>query len=159
MGLCSPPDAVLDSGTEQVVFVAQGNGMFGARKVKIGRRLGDVIVNPRRHQGGQGDRGRRDVLPRIRTASFAGRFEAYQAPGPPTPTPTPNSAPAAQSDVDIAFRGVTDPLRTGANQFEAIVMDAGGKPVDDADVTLQLFMPAIPTMNMPAMRSEARLAT
>ena len=36
--------------------------------------------------------------------------------------------------------------------------DATGKPVDDADVTVQFFMPAMPTMNMPAMRSEAKLS-
>jgi hypothetical protein len=37
------------------------------------------------------------------------------------------------------------------------VKDAGGKPIDDAEVTVQFFMPAMP-MNMPAMRSEAKLA-
>ena len=36
--------------------------------------------------------------------------------------------------------------------------DANGKPIDDAEVTVQFFMPAMPTMNMPAMRSEAKLS-
>ena len=36
--------------------------------------------------------------------------------------------------------------------------DSSGKPVADADVTTTLFMPAMPTMNMPAMRSETTLA-
>jgi len=35
--------------------------------------------------------------------------------------------------------------------------DASGKPIDDADVSVQLFMPAMPTMNMPPMRSETKL--
>ena len=30
--------------------------------------------------------------------------------------------------------------------------------IDDAEVTVQFFMPAMPTMNMPAMKSEAKLA-
>ena len=46
----------------------------------------------------------------------------------------------------------------GDNQLEATVTDAIGKPIDDADVAVQFFMPAMPTMNMPAMRSEAKLS-
>jgi hypothetical protein len=37
------------------------------------------------------------------------------------------------------------------------VKDKAGQPVTDAEVSLQLFMPAMPTMNMPAMRSETKL--
>jgi membrane fusion protein, copper/silver efflux system len=33
-----PHDAVINSGTEQVVFVAKGEGRFEPRKVKLGRR-------------------------------------------------------------------------------------------------------------------------
>src|ERR1700736_2352861 len=40
-GLVVPTNAVLDSGTEQVVFIAQGDGRFQPQKVTIGRRLGD----------------------------------------------------------------------------------------------------------------------
>ena len=50
------------------------------------------------------------------------------------------------------------PARTGENQLEATVKDATGKPVDDAEVTVQFVMPAMPTMNMPAMRSDAKLS-
>ncbi len=39
-----PQEAVLDSGTEQVVFVALGDGYFEPRKVQLGPRLGDRIV-------------------------------------------------------------------------------------------------------------------
>jgi membrane fusion protein, copper/silver efflux system len=35
-GLRIPPDAVIDSGTEKIVFVALGNGKFQPRKVKVG---------------------------------------------------------------------------------------------------------------------------
>ena len=34
-----------------------------------------------------------------------------------------------------------------------------GKPIDEAEVTVQFFMPAMPTMNMPAMKSDAKLAS
>jgi RND family efflux transporter MFP subunit len=39
-----PQEAVLDSGSEQVVFVALANGYFEPRKVEVGPRLGDRIV-------------------------------------------------------------------------------------------------------------------
>ena len=42
-GLTVPTNAVLDSGTEQIVFVAQGDGVFEPRTVKVGRRLGDSM--------------------------------------------------------------------------------------------------------------------
>ena len=34
---------------------------------------------------------------------------------------------------------------------------ADGQPVADADVAVQMFMPAMPTMSMPAMRNETKL--
>ena len=37
------------------------------------------------------------------------------------------------------------------------VVDADGKPVDDATVKVTLSMPAMPSMNMPAMRTESVL--
>jgi len=38
-----PQEAVLDSGSEQIVFVAKGNGYFEPRKVQLGPRFGDKI--------------------------------------------------------------------------------------------------------------------
>src|SRR5688572_3157853 len=43
MGLTVPANALLDSGTDKVVFVAQGDGYFTPRPVKTGRNLGDRI--------------------------------------------------------------------------------------------------------------------
>lgn len=39
-----PQEAVLDSGNEQTVFIARGDGYFEPRKVQIGPRLGDKVV-------------------------------------------------------------------------------------------------------------------
>ena len=39
-----PQEAVLDSGSEQIVFVALGDGYFEPRKVELGSRLGDRLV-------------------------------------------------------------------------------------------------------------------
>jgi len=42
--LVVPQDAVLDSGTEQVVFVARGKGYFEPRKVEVGPKVDDTVV-------------------------------------------------------------------------------------------------------------------
>jgi len=42
--LVVPQDAVLDSGTEQVVFVARGEGYFEPRKVGVGPKVDDIVV-------------------------------------------------------------------------------------------------------------------
>jgi len=39
-----PREAVLDSGTEQIVFVALGDGYFEPRKIKVGARVGDRFI-------------------------------------------------------------------------------------------------------------------
>jgi multidrug efflux pump subunit AcrA (membrane-fusion protein) len=42
--LTVPVDAVLDSGTRQVVFVDLGNGAFAPREVKVGERTQDYLA-------------------------------------------------------------------------------------------------------------------
>ena len=71
---------------------------------------------------------------------------------------TPSGGRGAAAQVDIAFHTLPDPPKAGENQFEAVVKDATGKSIDDGDVTVQLSMPAMPTMNMPAMRNEIKLS-
>jgi len=149
-GVTVPTDAVLDSGAEQIVFVAQGEGRFEPRTVKTGRRFGDTTEILAGVKEGElvatGATFFLDSESQLR-ASLRG----YQAATPP-------AGSAAAPRVEITFRALSDPPRTGENRFEATVKDAEGKPVDDAEVSVQFFMPAMPTMNMPAMRSEARLS-
>jgi len=42
--LVVPQEALLDSGTEQVVFVARGDGYFEPRKVEVGPKIDDSVV-------------------------------------------------------------------------------------------------------------------
>ena len=150
-GLVVPTNAVLDSGTEQVVFIAQGDGRFQPQKVTIGRRLGDSTEILDGLKGGEqvatGATFFLDSESQLRAS-----LQGYEASAVPTGSAT---APAG---TQITFRTVPDPPRMGDNQLEATVKDASGKPIDDADVTVQFFMPAMPTMNMPAMKSDAKLA-
>jgi YtkA-like protein/uncharacterized protein DUF5666 len=65
------------------------------------------------------------------------------------------AAPAKK--LDIAFTSSPKPTKTGDNTFEVIVKDASGQPLTGADVSVLLFMPAMPAMKMPEMRNEVKL--
>jgi len=74
-----------------------------------------------------------------------------------TPTAGESRAPAGQG-LAIDFRSEPDPPESGDNALEVAVKRADGSPVTDATVTVTFSMPAMPSMNMPAMRSAATLA-
>jgi RND family efflux transporter MFP subunit len=152
MALTVPANAVLDSGTEQVVFVARGEGTFTPRAVKIGHRMGDRIeVVDGLKEGEQVATGATFFLDS--ESQLRAGLQNYEA-----PSPAPASTPAAPATaIDIAFRSNPDPPKTGESTFEVTVKDEAGNPVTDADVSVLQFMPAMPTMNMPAMRSEVKL--
>src|SRR3954468_7558813 len=67
-----------------------------------------------------------------------------------------SSAPAAAPGGagDITPQTETEPAKRGDNTFEAMVMQ-DGKPVDDATVSVEIFMPAMPAMKMAEMKTTA----
>jgi RND family efflux transporter MFP subunit len=150
MALTVPTNAVLDSGRDQIVFVAQGDGMFEPRRVKVGRRGGDSVeILEGLKDGEQVATGAAFFLDS--ESQLQASLQGYEA--------GPASKPAATpSGTQITFRTLPDPPKTGENQLEATVKDAGGTPIDDAEISVRFFLPAMPTMNMPAMRSDAKLS-
>jgi len=150
MALTVPNDAVLDSGTEQIVFLARGDGYFDPRTVKVGRRFGnDVEIVAGLKEGDEVAAGATFFLDS--ESQLRASLQGYEA-TPGALNPSPSSA-----SINIVVKTTPDPPTTGENQFEVRVSDAGGAPIDNAEVTLQFFMPAMPTMNMPAMRNEVKL--
>ena len=150
-GLTVPPDAVLDSGIQQVVFVAEGDGRFTPRQVKTGRRTSlGIEVLQGLEEGEQVATAAAFFLDS--ESQLRAGIQNYEASASP-----PMAAGAGAHALDISFRGRPDPPRAGDNEFEVAVKDARGQPLTDAQVTVQLSMPAMPTMNMPAMRNEATL--
>jgi RND family efflux transporter MFP subunit len=151
VGIVVPTSAVLDSGAEQIVFLAQGDGVFQPRKVKIGRRLGESIqILEGLKEGDQVASGATFFLDS--ESQLRASLQGYEASAPA------RGSTAENTGIQITFRTIPDPPKTGDNQFEAIVTDASGKPVDDADVTVRFYMPAMPTMNMPPMQNETKLS-
>jgi hypothetical protein len=148
--LTVPTDAVLQAGADQLVFVALGEGRFEPRPVRVGRRTRDEIeITSGLKEGEQVATGAAFFLDS--ESQLRAAVQSYQAP----PDQAATAAPAQR--VDITFRAQPDPPRTGENTFEVAVKDAAGQPISDADVSVTFFMPAMPTMNMPAMRNSAKL--
>lgn len=66
-------------------------------------------------------------------------------------------APSDPADVRITLSTRPSPLGLGQNLFEATIVDAQGAPVEDAEVSILLLMPADPATNHPEMRTEGAL--
>ena len=150
-GLTVPTNAVLDSGREQMVFVAEGEGRFTPRQVKVGRRLPEAVEILDGVKEGEQVAASATFFLDSESQLRAG-LQNYEAPAPDR-APAPISTPA----LNITFQAQPDPPRTGENTFEVRVSATDGQPLTDADVSVQLFMPAMPTMNMPAMQNETKL--
>ncbi len=66
-------------------------------------------------------------------------------------------ASASTEGVTIEFSSEPDPPKSGDNTIEVTVRQPNGAAITDAAVTAVFSMPAMPAMNMPAMRAEAKL--
>lgn len=86
----------------------------------------------------------------------AGGCTRAEAPPASETTQGAGSTPAGQGVV-IEFQSEPDPPASGDNTFEVVVTQPDGSPVTDATVEAVFSMPAMPSMNMPAMRSTAAL--
>ena len=69
-----------------------------------------------------------------------------------------SSAATSANGVAIEFHSQPDPPTSGDNTIEVTVRQPDGTAITDAAVTAVFSMPAMPAMNMPAMRSEAKLS-
>lgn len=148
--LTVPTDAVLEAGTDQLVFVVLEEGRFEPRPVKVGRRTREEIeITAGLEEGEQVATGAAFFLDS--ESQLRAAVQSYQ------PPPDQAEAAAPGERLDISFRPQPDPPRTGENTFEVVVRDPSGQPIPDADVSVTFFMPAMPTMNMPAMRNQAKL--
>ena len=148
-GLTVPTDAVLDSGREQFVFLAEGDGYFQPRRVETGHRLGSRIEI--RSGLAQGD------LVATGAAFFLDSESQLRAAIPGFEAPPPVAGTTQTEALLIELVTEPDPPRAGDNTFLVTVRDPAGGAIADATVSITLFMPAMPSMNMPAMRSQATL--
>lgn len=152
--LVVPASAVLQSGTQSLVFLYEGDGTLTPKAVELGPSAGDdfvVLSGLKQHQ-------------RIVTSAnflIDSESELQSAAGsftPPPPGAGGVQAPARPaSQVSIAFSTDPNPPRKGSNIFRAMLTGPGNAPVTGVTVTVAFYMPAMPAMSMGAMNTTVKL--
>ena len=146
--LVVPSDAVVDTGTQHLVFVAEGDGHFAPRNVKLGRRSpGESEIVSGLKDGDEVAASATfflDSESQLRSA-----LQAYDA-----PSAEERASGPAQPRGKVTFRSEPDPANVGDATFVVTVSDRG-QPISDATVKVVLLMAAMPSMNMPAMIAPA----
>jgi hypothetical protein len=88
----------------------------------------------------------------LATAACGGGSGTSSAP------PASPAQPVTESATGVTIDLVSpDPPASGDNAFEVTVTQADGMPLTDATVAAVFSMPAMPSMNMPAMRTDVPL--
>jgi RND family efflux transporter MFP subunit len=163
--LVVPRSAVLDTGTRKLVYIAKSDGVFEAREIQAGApseelypvlaglKAGEQVVtngnflidSQTRLTGGM-------------TGMFGGSKE-YGNEKSPAGTPLTTTEPKSeQNTAKISFAVEPSPPKGAAdNMFHVSLLDANGKPIADAEVTVTLLMPAMPAMGMGEMRNSFKL--
>jgi len=148
--LLVPQDAVMDTGTEQYVFIDLGNGYIEPRLVKVsgaaeekagistGLKSGEKVVTAANFLI--------DADSRLK-----GAFEGM---GKPSTAQGGQAQPAAQNIAVEILEPKT--AKTGMNTIRLRVKNAAGNPITGAQVDVSLFMPQMGSM--PPMTSRATLA-
>ncbi len=148
--LLVPADALVDTGTQQLVFIADGTGRFTPREVRVGRRTaGQVELTSGVTEGEEVAASATFFLDS--ESQLRGALQSYE------PTSPGTSSDVGFPALDVTFRTEPDPPHTGENTLVVGLKDTSGQPIPDAEVKVVLVMPPMPAMNMPAVRSEVTL--
>jgi RND family efflux transporter MFP subunit len=142
-----PASGVLQTGTRQIVFVSHGGGSLEPREVQLGARVGDDYIVQQGVKAG-------DRI--VTSANFLIDSEsqlqaALGSFAPPPPGASRAESPGTrQAKVDLSSD--PSPPRKGSNVVRVKLTGADGSPIVGAQVSVTLFMAAMPAMGMAAMR-------
>lgn len=146
--LAVPEDALLDTGTEQYVFVDKGDGYFEPHLVKASAQAEGYYAIESGLRAGQ-----RVVTGANFLLDSESRLKGALANmGRPKEHVSGARGQAAGLAVDIVE---PKEAKVGANNIHLMVRDASGNPLDGAEVEVRLSMPQMGTM--PPMTSRAAL--
>ncbi|MGA8041939.1 MAG: efflux RND transporter periplasmic adaptor subunit [Terracidiphilus sp.] len=142
-----PASAVLQAGTHSVAFIDRGGGRLEPRTIETGPQLDDAVVVLKGLKEGERV---------VSSANFLVDSEAQlQAAfgGPPTTGTQPESPEAKPAEaIGIVLTTTPAPPRKGANVLRVALTGQDARPVTGVQVSVVLFMPAMPAMGMAAMR-------
>ncbi len=142
--LAIPANAVLQTGTQDIVFIDQGGGVLVPRNIRLGAEIdGQYVV-----LGGL-RAGERIVT----SANFLidSESELQAALGSFAPPPPPSGAMRGpQPKITLVTRPT--PARQGSNFLRVTLTDPQGKPMDGARVSVDFLIPPMPAMGMAGQR-------
>jgi RND family efflux transporter MFP subunit len=129
-----PEDAVLDTGTEQYVFVDKGQGYFEPRSVKVGPEAEGHYAIERGVKVGE-----RVVTSANFILDSESRLKGAFA-GMGAPSHAAHGGASGGQALNVEIR---EPKRAkvGMNMIRFMAKDASGKPIEDAEVEVTLHMP------------------
>jgi hypothetical protein len=139
--LIVPQDAVMDTGTEQYVFIDLGNGYIQPRLVKVTAQAGDMAGIQHGLKAGE-----RVVTAANFVVDSDSRLKgAFANMGKPSAAATTTPPPSAVQNISAE---VLEPktAKTGMNAIRVLVKDRAGNPVSGAQVEVTLFMPQMGSM-------------
>jgi RND family efflux transporter MFP subunit len=149
-----PSAGVFHTGERNIVFVDHGQGYLEPRDVTLGPRAGDEYAVLK---------GLKPSERVVTSANFLIDSESQlQAAMGSFAPPPPGAGAAAAMNVpggaaDVELTTLPSPPHKGSNTFRA-KLTSKGAPVTGAEVTVTFFMPGMPAMGMPAMRSVFKLS-
>jgi Cu(I)/Ag(I) efflux system membrane fusion protein len=152
--LAVPRSAVLETGTEKVVYVDKGNGVFEKRSIEALAAGDEFYAVTRGVEAGEHvvTHGNFLIDSQTRlTGNITGMFGGSKA------YDTGSSQPNAPYKVTLQSEPAV-PKGGSEGTFHVTVTGPDGKPIADAQVVLTLVMPAMPSMGMGEMRSAINLA-
>ena len=147
--LVVPADALVDSGSEQIVFVSTGDGYFEPRQVKASGRGGEHV------QIIEGLREGEEIA--TRAAFFLDSESRIRSAAQAYVDASPSTSAEEGERATLTWQISPNPPTAGDNDLDVRVTTPDGRPLSTAEVTVNLFMPAMPSMAMPAMHSDTRL--
>jgi RND family efflux transporter MFP subunit len=146
-----PQDALMDTGTEQYVFVDKGNGYVEPRKVKASTEAGDKVGIQEGLKPGE-----RVVTGANFIVDSESRLKgAFAGMGTPSQAPAGANSRGAGQKISVE---ILEPktAKTGTNSIRLLVKDTSGQPITGAQVDVGLFMPQMGAM--APMSSKGTLA-
>ncbi|HJS92181.1 MAG TPA: efflux RND transporter periplasmic adaptor subunit [Steroidobacteraceae bacterium] len=148
-----PASGVLQTGTQQIVFIDHGGGNLEPRQVELGARVGNEYIVLK---------GLKDNERIVTSANFLIDSESQLQAALGTFTPPPPGAGAAAAAngprTVIEFSTDPNPPQSGSNRLRVKLEGANGAPIGGAQVTATFFMAAMPAMGMATQRVGAQLA-
>ncbi len=153
--LAIPASGVFQTGTRNIVFIDRGGGYLEPRNVELGTQAGNQFIVLKGLKAGE----------RIVTSAnflidsesqLQAALGSFMPPPPGAGAAAAMNAPRAQASIE--FTTSPSPPRKGTNTFRVQLTGSDGKPIEGAQVTVMLFMPAMPAMGMSALHAAVTLA-